>query len=243
MKIMKPKALVLSLIGALLLNSCIVKSLFPFYTRDAIDYEPRLVGTWHDDKVTRLEIFPFKEKYLEEQKDGTPDEVAKAINKRIRELAEDYADFGPFGLYEKAYLVFMNEDGKEAVFLAVPFRVKDQLFLDFALLDVDMAPINSLASFHMARMHTLIKVEFDADNTQVNLRWFAEEKLNKLIEENRIRIKYTDIASVIDDPSYLLTAPSEELQKFIAKYMDSSDEDKWSSQVEYNFKKQGNGAP
>lgn len=239
---MKTKMLLI-LIGLLLLNSCIVKSLFPFYTKEVIYSEPRLVGTWQDDKVTRLEIFPFKEKYLEEQKDGTPEEVAKAINKRIRELVGDYADFGPFGLYEKAYLVFMNEDGKEAVFLAVPFRVKDQLFLDFALLDVDMGPVNSLASFHMARMHTLIKVEFDAGNTQVNLRWFAEEKLNKLIEENRIRINYTDIASAIEEPGYLLTATSEELQKFIAKYMDSGDEDKWSSQVEYNFKKQGNGAP
>ena len=239
---MKPKALLI-LIGVLLLNSCIVKSLFPFYTKDAIYYEPRLVGTWQDDKVTRLEIFPFKEKYLEEQADGTPDEIAKALDKRMRELVGDYGDFGPFGLYEKAYLVFMNEEGKEAVFLAVPFKVKEELFLDFALLDVDMDPINSLASFHMARMHTLIKVEFDAENTQVNLRWFAEEKLNKLIEENRIRIKYSDISSAIENPSYLLTAPSEELQKFIAKYMDSKDDDKWASEIEYNFKKSENGTP
>jgi len=239
---MKTKALLI-LTGVLMLNSCIVKSLFPFYTKEAIYYEPRLVGTWQDDKVTRLEIFPFKEKYLKEQADGTPEEIVKALNKRMRELAGDYTDFGPFGLYEKAYLVFMNDDGKEAVFLAVPFKVKEELFLDFALLDVDMAPINTLASLHMARMHTLIKVEFDTNDNQVNLRWFAEEKLNKLIEENRIRIKYTDISSAIEDPNYLLTAPSEELQKFIAKYMDSKDADKWASEVEYNFKKAGNGTP
>ncbi len=239
---MKTKALLI-LVGVLLLNSCIVKSLFPFYTKEVIHYEPRLVGTWQDDKVTRLEIFPFKEKYLEKEGDTAPDEVEKYIDRRLRELAGDYADFGPFGLYEKAYLVFMNEDGKEAVFIAVPFKVKEELFLDFALVEVDMEPINSLASFHMARMHTLIKVEFDTDNSRVNLRWFAEDKLNKLIEESRIRIKYTDIASAVEEPSYLLTAPSEELQKFIAKYMDSKDEDKWASEIEYNFKKAGNGTP
>lgn len=239
---MKTKALLI-LTGVLLLNSCIVKSLFPFYTKDAIYYEPRLVGTWQDDKVTRLEIYPFKEKFLEKEGDTAPDEIQKYINRRLQEMVGDYADFGPFGLYEKAYLVFMNEDGKEAVFIAVPFKVKEELFLDFALVEVDMEPINSLASFHLARMHTLIKVEFDADDSRVNLRWFAEEKLNKLIEENRIRIKYTDLASAVDEPDYLLTAPSEDLQKFIAKYMDSKDDDKWASEIEYNFQKAGNGTP
>ncbi|HSR60771.1 MAG TPA: hypothetical protein VLL47_08440, partial [Robiginitalea sp.] len=125
---MKTKALLI-LTGVLLLNSCIVKSLFPFYTKDAIYYEPRLVGTWQDDKVTRLEIYPFKEKFLEKEGDTAPDEIQKYINRRLQEMVGDYADFGPFGLYEKAYLVFMNEDGKEAVFIAVPFKVKEELFL------------------------------------------------------------------------------------------------------------------
>jgi hypothetical protein len=238
---MKPKALFI-LLGVLLLNSCIVKSLFPFYTKDSIKYEPRLVGTWQDDKVTRLEVYPFKEKYLELQGD-TPEEAAKSMNRTMLELSGEYRDFGPFGAFEKGYLVVMTEDGKEAVFAAVPFKIKDQTFLDFVLLDVDLSSINSMAANHLLGMHTLIKVGFSEDQSMVSLEWFAEEKLNKLIEENRIRIKYANVGTMTDNPRYLLTAPSEELQRFIAKYMDSRDEDKWSSEIEYNFKKLENGTP
>lgn len=239
---MKPKAL-LFLITVLLMNSCIVKSLFPFYTKDSIWFEPRLIGSWQDDKVgigrdmvTRLEVYPFREKYLELQGDK-PDELTKTKKGNMLELSGEYTDFGAFGAFEKGYFVIMTEDNKEAVFAAVPFKIKEETFLDFVLLDVDMSSINSMAANHMVGMHTLIKVEFNADKSRVNLKWFAEEKLDKLIDENRIRIKYANVGTMTDTPRYLLTAPPEELQKFIAKYMDSKDEDKWASDIEYNFKK------
>jgi len=69
----------------------------------------------------------------------------------------------------------------------------------------------------------------------INLKFFDEEKLNELIDQNRIRIKYEKFG--FDEDQYLLTATSEELQKFIKKYMNSNDETKWASEIQYNFQK------
>ena len=55
------------------------------------------------------------------------------------------------------------------------------------------------------------------------------------IAQSQIHIKYEKFG--FDESQYLLTASSEELQKFIKKYMNSNDEKKWSSEIQYNFKK------
>jgi hypothetical protein len=59
-------------------------------------------------------------------------------------------------------------------------------------------------------------VQYNSDS--ILLYWFAEEWLTELFEQNRIRIKH----ETIEFPNYerhLLTATTDELQKFIKKYV------------------------
>ena len=217
---MKTRQIIL-LAGLFFLNSCIVKSLFPFYTQDSISFEQRFIGTWQDDKNNRCVVFSFKDKYLEDRMVQLPSELSEE-------------DLKEYDRYKDGYFVELSEDHKNATFVAIPFRIKGQIFLDFTLFDVDMSNLNSLASSHLVGMHTLVKMEFSEDFGMVNLKWFGEKKLTELLEEDRIRIKYERTG--VNDSGYILTASTEELQKFITKYMDSNEKDKWATEIEYNFK-------
>jgi hypothetical protein len=101
--------------------------------------------------------------------------------------------------------------------------------------DVDLKEINELANYHLMGMHSLVKVEFTEDYGKVNLKYFGEKKLSELINSNKIKIKHEKTGH--NETGYLLTASSIELQKFIKKYMNSKDDDKWATEIEYNYTK------
>ena len=68
----------------------------------------------------------------------------------------------------------------------------------------------------------------------LSVKWFSSEKLAELLDEDKIKIKHEEVGFT---ETTLLTASSEELEKFIKKYMDSKDEDKWKTDVEFNLKR------
>ncbi len=230
---MKPKIIILFFI-LLFFNSCIVKSLHPFYTQNNIYFEKRFLGVWEDEHHNKCEVISFEkaffdDKMKEAKKLGSVFSIVDIKNNMNK------SDTDILNKYKDAYYVKMTDNNKEATFIAMPFRLNDQIFLDFSLLEVNMDPINSLANYHLIGTHSLIKLEFAKDYSMINLKFFDEEKLNELIDQHKIHIKYEKFG--FDESQYLLTASSEELQKFIKKYMNSNDEKKWSSEIQYNFKK------
>ena len=73
-----------------------------------------------------------------------------------------------------------------------------------------------MASWHHIPVHTLARVQYNSDS--ILLYWFAEEWLTELFEENRIRIKHETVESG-DYARHVLTASTDDLQKFIKKYV------------------------
>ncbi len=216
---MKTKRIIL-ILGLFLLNSCIVKSLFPFYTKSSISFEQRFIGIWNDDKLNRCEVFSFGEKYLEGLKVNSASELSKQ-------------EYDEYIKYKEGYFVEISEAEKKATFVAIPFKIKNEIFLDFQLFDIDLSAINSLGATHLVGMHSLVKMEFSEDFGMVNLKWFGEKKLKQLLDQDKIKIKHEKTG--VNDSGFILTASSEELQKFIKKYMDSNDKDKWATEIEYNY--------
>ena len=86
---------------------------------------------------------------------------------------------------------------------------------------------------HLFNTHTLAKLDIDSDN-EINIKWLSSKKLETLLDENKIKIKHEKVGF---DETVLLTASSEELVKFIEKYMASEDEDKWKTDIEANLKR------
>jgi hypothetical protein len=72
---------------------------------------------------------------------------------------------------------------------------------------------------HHFPTHTLARVRMDRDSLM--FYWYGDEWLNELFQQNRIRIKHETVELGPDDSRHLLTAPTDELQKFITKYANS----------------------
>ncbi len=210
--------ILLSLIALLLLNSCIVKSLFPFFTKDTIHFEKAFLGTWKDENNSDWKVSYLKEKIKKENKGDS------LSTKRDMDILD---------IYINGYYIERNHNDQKSSYLAVPFKLNNQLFFDF----IPFSPENefndvpTLVSHHFVTAHSLVKVDINKDT--VTLKWLDSDKLEKLLDEKRIKIKHVQ---TIDFPNrYLLTASSEELQKFIKKYMASSDNNKWSTDVQFNL--------
>lgn len=214
------KSFFLFTILALLLSSCVVKSLHAFYTNDILFYEQKLVGQWSDASKGTWNIQPFKEVILSENHVGGSGQL-EAEQKRLLDL------------YNKGYVVNYKNDSTESVFLAMPFKIKNQLFLDFTPIQDKESEQgdNNLYRAHLINTHSLAKLDFDTNN-KATIKWFDQDKLEALLNEDKIKIKYEKTGF---DETILLTASSEELVKFIEKYMNSQDEDKWKTDFEFNL--------
>jgi len=203
---------------ALLLTSCIVNSLHPFYTKDVLYYEPNFEGNWVDQDNGIWNVKPFQEVFNELKEDL------------------DKKSFDQYNKYNNiSYVVNYEKDSAKSQFLVVPFKINNQLFLDFSPANDNesLNCVNSLYGNHLIPSHSLVKLDMDSKEN-FSLRWLDSDKLEALLKENKIKIKHEKIG--IDD-DVVLTASSEELVKFIEKYMASDNEDKWKTRTEANLKK------
>ncbi|PKP12529.1 MAG: hypothetical protein CVU08_10020 [Bacteroidetes bacterium HGW-Bacteroidetes-3] len=221
MKTLKPKLFILSLVF-LLLNSCVVKSLHPFYTKSTIFFEKKFIGTWEDTENAKWEVLLFQEVILKENKKNKPTEL-------------DDDQLRIYNKYKNGYVVYFEKDNTKSSFLAMPFKINNQLFLDFTPIeDKEIDDLkNDLYKIHLIGTHTLAKVDINSNN-DISINWFSSKKLEELLNEDKIKIKHEKVGF---SETVLLTASTEELEKFIKKYMDSKDEDKWKTDVEFNLKR------
>jgi hypothetical protein len=123
-----------------------------------------------------------------------------------------------------AYEMQWLEGGKVRVtFLAHLFRLNNQLYVDFLPISSDSGNGNGQMIFdlHLMPTHSIARVDELSPHT-LKLKWFNEEWLATLFKQNRIRISHEVIMDEFpkdpEDRMYVLTASTEELQKFILKY-------------------------
>jgi hypothetical protein len=216
------KSFSLLFVLALLLSSCVVKSLHAFYTQNLLYFEQNLIGNWLDSDKALWSVQSFKKVILKENHK----ENAAELNKDELKMYNNYKD---------GYVVYLEKDSTKSTFLAMPFKVNNQLFLDFTPIEdqeSDQAH-NDLYKMHLINTHTLAKFDITSDD-EINIKWLSSKKLEALLDDNKIKIKHEKTGF---DETILLTASSEELVKFIEKYMDSKDEDKWKTDVEFTLKR------
>ncbi len=214
------------LVILLIFNACIVLSLNPFFTNENTVNDPNLNGNWIDESGGTWEFSSFQDKFLSNKIDGirgipiTPKDSLRFLKKFKNAVVIDYTD----------------EAGDYIEFIGMPFKLKGELFMDFYLTSVD-GEINDLAMMHLIGLHSLaIMKKNNTENIEFN--WLGQEKLNTLIEQNKIKIKYEEVGPITK--KYVLTADSEDLEKFIYKYISSDIPNKWDSgeeQVSVKLKK------
>jgi hypothetical protein len=190
--VMKAKAIVLIGLLAVILSGCLVKSLHSFFNESDVVYKPELNGTWIDDDSARWVItqFTFSKKLFE------PDSL------------------------DNSYLVELYENSER------PSRFNVHLFMVDGLWYLDFFPIKEDSDqeyfiYHFVPAHSLARIRFD-NNNSISISWFGEDWLQKLFEENRVKISHEVVRG--DETGYgtqyILTASTDELKKFLAKYGD-----------------------
>lgn len=212
---MKIRNLVIIIFGALVLNSCIVKSLQPFYIKEAISFNKAFLGEWKDGKGDIWKVESIAEIL---KKEGTP----KTPTKEEQEMLE---------AYKHAYSIEYSEGNKSSMFIAIPFKIGNQLFLDFTPLSEGTEALNKLHSNHLIHTHSLVKFDINSNN-EISVKWLTESKLKELYQDNKMRLKH-EIVGVEQD--LVLTATSNELYNFVKKYNSSTIEKKWETSSKYKL--------
>jgi len=111
-------------------------------------------------------------------------------------------------------ITYYEDDDKYTILKGTLFRLNGVDYVDFLPDPDEEHCTGEMASYHHVPAHTLARVQYSRDS--IMLFWYSEEWLDDLFEQNRIRIKHETIAS--QDDRHVLTADTDELQKFIEKY-------------------------
>ncbi|HNW56959.1 MAG TPA: hypothetical protein PLR88_08575 [Bacteroidales bacterium] len=129
---------------------------------------------------------------------------------------------------QNSYKISYYEKNEASVFETHLFKLNNQLYVDFIPSGVS---VPELTGYHLVPTHSIAKVSIT--NGEINLKWFNETWLASLFEKNKIRISHETLPDENGDDTYVLTASTEELQKFIIKYgndpaafKDNSDKEK-----------------
>ncbi|WP_445748191.1 hypothetical protein [Polaribacter sp.] len=214
---MKVKNTLFVSICILLLSSCVIKSLNPFYTKESIYFDQKFIGDWKDSENGIWKIIAFK------------NEITK--DNPVEKMKED--DLKIYKEYKNSYYVFREFKGKKVLFIATPFKIKNQTFLDFFPIE-RQDEVDNLLQSHSVYTHSLVKYDVQK-NGNIEIRWLDENKIEALFKEKKIKIKHETFGLL--NEKYLLTASSNELQKFIEKYMASSDSEKWETSTKFTLQK------
>jgi hypothetical protein len=201
----------------ILLTSCVVKSLHPFYTKETISFDQSFIGDWQDSKTGNWKVVSFESEI-------TKDNPFKKMKKE---------DLKVYNEYKNSYYIQRIYEGKEVNFIATPFKINNQKFLDFFPLD-HQDGVDNLLQSHSIYTHSLVKYDVQK-NGEIEIRWLDEDKVQTLFKEHKIKIKHETFGLLNDN--YLLTASPKELQKFIEKYMASNDAEKWETSTKFTLTK------
>jgi len=185
---MKTRNLLISLILVLFFSGCVVYSFYPLYTEKDLFPNELLTGNWIDKDSTS---WNFQHPFIGKKEAGIIDSTSYV-------------------------LMMKDKENNESEFSVHIIKLGGHYFLDFYLeefLDDDEL---DLASFHIVPVHTFAKVSVTGNQLQIN--WYDQDWLEKLIKENKIRIRHEYNGDYI-----LLTASPKELQKFVTKYVNSDE--------------------
>ncbi len=118
-----------------------------------------------------------------------------------------------FATHDQRYeLTHTDEKGRKALFTVGAGKIGTNVFLDgFPANLLPGSELNDLAQAHLIGAHTFLKLV--KTNDALVLRAMDYEWLENLLKENP-----KAIAHAVQDKHSILTATTEELQKFVAKY-------------------------
>jgi hypothetical protein len=190
---MKTKNFILISLVIFLVSGCFVKSLHPFYKENDVIFKKELTGNWVSDDSSTWKIEQGM-KFTGLFKPDTPN---------------------------NAYLITYTDKKGVAKFKVHLFQLGNRYFFDFYPEEIEST--NDLMSSHLVPMHTVARADFSPE--KMVIQWYNEEWLIGLFKQNKIRIAHEKVPyyetgrNEEDNYQVILTASTDDLQKFMLKYM------------------------
>lgn len=181
------------------LSSCL-KTLYPiFHKKDAI-FNESLLGYWKcSDKAKNVSFVEFRK---------IPDDRKPELPPSIREISDKgyfVSQIDSMGKIKSQDFVFLAKIGKNHYLDYYPAEISSQ------------RNVNKHYRDHYIKLHTNYRFDFK-DNDHFEIRLFDQSFLEKLLSDNKINIQYEMV-----NGKKLITASTDDLQKFVIKYSDNPD--------------------
>jgi|AntRauTorckE6833_2_1112554.scaffolds.fasta_scaffold00673_8 hypothetical protein len=204
------KLIVISVVLSTFLSGCFLKSVYTLVKdEDAVEL-PGISGVWEQDdqRWTFIKGGEFDDQTIIGGKGGESFEISMTDTG-----GDSLSDSS--NLYLVVYEDLSESEIDSAYFFGKFADLNNGFYLD--LLPVDFGSV-SFSDNHYLPVHTFSKVELNEDSLTINL--FKDSWIEEQIRDNRVRIKHERIDG---DGAVLITASTEELQKFIIKYGNMSE--------------------
>jgi hypothetical protein len=192
---MKTRAFLVTLILIILAVSCI-PSLYPLYRDKDLLFDTRLLGLFNTEGNMIGDI------------GGDTWEFDRLDWQTENKSGNEWNQFRS----GKTYKLIALEDEKRAEFAVHLIKLGKNYYLDFFPVKYNIPHV--MLDMQLMPAHIFGKIEFVNNNIVMN--WFDGDFLTNMIDSNKIKISH----KMLDD-NILLTANTEELQKFVRKYGDN----------------------
>ncbi len=197
---MKARTILIITILGILAGSCI-PSLYPLYRPEDVVFDDRVVGTWDGGDIGVWTI-----EKLEYHSDASPMNPSWAEP----DLDSDFRNIR----YRLTVKEVSEGDTAKAEFLMHLLVLDGRMYANFYPQEFELQ--HEFLRWHMVEVNNFARISIS--NDQFSLQYFDPDYVRDLIERNRIRISHVWLNNML-----LLTAPTEELQKFVIKYANEED--------------------
>lgn len=188
-------------------------SLNPFYLEKDIAFDTKIEGTW---KAYPLRIKSGSESQLKWEASDTLSNwmISRQISREsvVTRQGKDSSFFKTQNYYI-VKLAEANPDSARYQFKLVLFKIKGVLFADFSPFENIAVKQSRMTRENYVAGHTLARVQLA--HGQVHLSWLGADYMKDMIQEKRVRIKYTYLNGI---GRLILTATSEQLTAMIERY-------------------------
>jgi hypothetical protein len=177
------------------LTGCL-STVYPIFTEKDVVFDPKIIGKWRH----------------ESKSEGGFVEIAKATS-------ADMSDYPALKKMQgKIYLIkYLNNEGVYDTYLGFLVKLGNKFYMDYFPAETpEIKKYNGFYRSHFIKMHTCFLIRFLKDNNTFELKQFSEDFLKNLIDNKKIHIRH----EVNEAGSFIVTAPTEELQQYILKYSD-----------------------
>jgi hypothetical protein len=194
---MKPRTLIILILMGMLVSSCVLSSLFPLYTEKDLINDDGLVGKW------QIGNYEDKNYWIIENLDTA------SISGGFMGISDAWSEYNA----GKTYRLVAVQDSIEQEFALHLLQLDGVRYIDLYPVNVEVRP--DFLAWHMVPTHIFGKIEIYQN--QLITCFFDQDFFVKLIEQNKIRISHVDM-----NGRQLITAETDELQKFAKKYANQS---------------------